>query len=295
MQNKDIPVDCLHRVDIAASCRDCDMLPKSVQAGETFGEDDGLQRMHNGLVVRRGAYHGEWMTEIIRRLRGHHEPQEEKVFATVLEHLPESATMVEFGSFWAYYSMWFHQRIKRPSCILIEPNREKLAVGEEHFRLNRMHGTFIHGFVGRRSDPHAQFQDWDGARYDVPMISVDDLMAQRRLAMIDLLHADVQGAEFDMLAGAERALSERRIGYLFISTHGCEHDRCLGHLIGQGYRIVASHSILESFSADGLIVARAPDYPGPDHIDVSLRRANVLERLRYHLACMRRSLFRIRG
>jgi FkbM family methyltransferase len=279
------------RVEVAASCRDCDMLRKVEKAGQTFGANDEFQLMHNGLIVCRGAYHGEWMTEIIRRLRGHHEPQEEKVFAEALRYLPDSAVMLELGSFWAYYSMWAHQQIKHPSCIMVEPNAHKLAVGKEHFLLNRMNGIFIRGFVGSHSEPLASFKDWDGAIYKIPMLSIDGMMEERKLPKIDILHADVQGAEFDMLKGAARALREQRIGYIFVSTHGCWHERCLKHLADHGYLIIASHSVLESFSGDGLIVARAPNYPGPDRVKVSVRRVSVLERFRYRLACMRQRLF----
>ena len=282
------------RVKLAVSCRDCDNLPKVADAGECFGDKQEFQRMHNGVVVRRGSYHGEWMTEIITKLRGHHEPQEEKVFAEVLPHISPGACMLELGSFWAYYSMWFHQNVEQSRCFLVEPVPEKLIIGEEHFRLNGMKGTFLHGFIGKTSDPDGQFVDWDGAVSYVPMISVDGLMTRFELGRIDLLHADVQGAEFDMLIGAEQALRGHRIGYLFISTHGFEHERCLMHLTNYGYRIVATHSVLESYSGDGLIVAKAPEYPGPAHVDISVRRVTIIEQVRYQLSRMRGILKRKR-
>jgi len=284
--------DYLKRVEIATSCGDCDALPKIANAGNTFGEDNQLQLMHNGLVIRRGAYHGEWMTEIIRRLQGHHEPQEEKVFAAVLEYLPESATMIELGSFWAYYSMWFHQKVKQPTCILVEPIPEKLAVGQDHFRLNGMTGTFINAFVGHEPEHDAEFRDWDGSRLKVPRISVDGLMKDLELENVDILHADVQGAEFDMLHGAEHALRSQSIKYLFISTHGCVHQACLNYLIALGYQIIAAHSVLESFSGDGLIVARAQGCAGPAYVDISRHKASLLQRIKYQLACLRRRFSR---
>ena len=68
--------------------------------------------MHNGLLIFEGCYYGGWTTEIIRGLSGHHEPQEEPCFAEMLRMLAasehsSSPFMVELGSFWAYYSMWF--------------------------------------------------------------------------------------------------------------------------------------------------------------------------------------------
>jgi FkbM family methyltransferase len=276
------------RVALTSSCRDSDAIPKVPGAGELCGENLELQKMHNGITIRVGSYHGQWMTEVIRRLRGHHEPQEEKVFAAVLDCLPESATMVELGSFWAYYSMWFHKSVKQPRCILVEPIAEKLEAGKSHFQMNAMTGTFLRGFVGSADNPEAMFNDWDGARYQLPMFSVDGLMERFRLSRIDVLHADVQGAETDMLRGAERALHERRIGFLFISTHGCEHGPCLARLAAHGYHIIAAHTPLESFSGDGLIVAHAPGLSGPDHVEISRRTPPFRERVRQHLACLRR-------
>jgi len=90
----------LARIALTVRCRDTDRLPKVVGAGDV---DDGVQTMHNGVKVEEGGYYGEWMTEVIRRLRGHHEPQEEVAFHTILERLAATAgsapTMLELGSF----------------------------------------------------------------------------------------------------------------------------------------------------------------------------------------------------
>ena len=162
----------------------------------------------------------------------------------------------------------------RDCGTLVEPVAQKLAVGEEHFRLDHMSGTFIHAFVGRDSRADAEFQDGDGSRLRLPMV------------------ADVQGAEFEMMLGAARALHARRIGYLFISAHGCEHHRCLKHLRGLGYEILASHTIVESFSGDGLIAARSPDRPGPGRVEISRRATPLWQSWRYRLACLGRRLAR---
>src|SRR5690242_10902126 len=67
------------RIDIAARARDCDDLPKAGRSGEVITEADGarVQVMHNGLRVLADAFEGTWMTQLIQRCRGHHEPQEE--------------------------------------------------------------------------------------------------------------------------------------------------------------------------------------------------------------------------
>jgi hypothetical protein len=76
---------------------------------------------------------------------------------------------------------------------------------------------------------------------------------------LTLLHSDIQGAEYDMLLGAENTLKNRRVDYIFISTHNDRvHKSCLDKLAGLGYNIIAAHNVKESFSADGLIAASAP-------------------------------------
>ena len=281
----------IERIKLTTSCRDCDAIPKVADAGLCFGDNLEFQRMHNGVVIRRGSYHGEWMTEVIQELRGHHEPQEEKVFAEVLACMDAGASMVELGSFWAYYSMWFQRAVPDAVSIMVEPNAEKLNVGKLHFELNKMTGTFVHGFVGDHSLPSARFVDWDGREAWIPQVGVDELMAQRKMEYVDILHADIQGAEYSMLESAKLALAGRRIKYLFLSTHGCEHARCLRLIRHHGYRIIAEHSVLESVSGDGLIVAASPDLPLPPTVLISKRHVSTVERFRYSLACLKRILF----
>ena len=65
------------RIELTVAVRDTDVMPKVANAGEVIVRDgERLQVMHDGVVVSEGRYHGAWMTEVIRQLRGHHEPQE---------------------------------------------------------------------------------------------------------------------------------------------------------------------------------------------------------------------------
>jgi hypothetical protein len=90
---------------------DVSHIPRAERAGEVF-ESDGSrwQRMFNGLRLRADAYYGAWMTELIGRLGGFHEPQEEKVFHALINQLDEPKAMIELGSYWGWYSLWFKWR-----------------------------------------------------------------------------------------------------------------------------------------------------------------------------------------
>jgi len=83
--------DFAFRVEMTAACRDSAAIPKVPDAGGIIVEDgQRVQIMHNGVKVVAGGYYGDWTEEIIRRLRGHHEPQEELVFHELLRHIGAS-------------------------------------------------------------------------------------------------------------------------------------------------------------------------------------------------------------
>jgi hypothetical protein len=85
-------LDNATRADMTVSCRDCDLIPTVPDSGKLISfEGRPVQIMYNGLRVVAGGYCGDWMTGIIERLRGHHEPQEEVVFDEALKHLPPKA------------------------------------------------------------------------------------------------------------------------------------------------------------------------------------------------------------
>ena len=64
------------RIDMTIRCKDSSLIPKVERAGEVFLDQDfTYQLMHNGLKVVSGGYYGEWMRELIEKLKGHHEPQ----------------------------------------------------------------------------------------------------------------------------------------------------------------------------------------------------------------------------
>jgi hypothetical protein len=121
-------------------------------AGRLFKEEETTyQLMRNGIKVVEGCYYGRrssWMTDIMYGLRGHHEPQEEKVFREILKTISANASMLELGSYWACYSLWFAQRIPGAKVYMIEPVREFLEVGKRNFELNDMEGNFFHAYVG---------------------------------------------------------------------------------------------------------------------------------------------------
>lgn len=248
--------------DVLASPDNSD-IPRAANAGMRCGDD---VIMHNGLRVAYGSY-GFTDTEHTMRVlecnRGVHEPQEEKMFQQVLRLIPQCGVMLELGSFWGFYSMWFARDIPDARCYLIEPVWAYLNAGRLNFGLNGLQATFIHASIGARERRQA---------FGPPVLTVDRIMRDHRLDRVHVLHSDIQGSERDMLEGAAASIAHGKIDWLFISTHSNElHGACLDWLDYRGWNAVACATLDESFSVDGLIVAHRPGLDVPPLDGISLK------------------------
>lgn len=215
---------------------------------------DGCQIMHNGLKVVEDGYYGKPMTVMMECNRGVHEPQEERAFAEILHWVPRGGSIMELGAYWAFYSMWFHSAVKNAGCFLVDRDRPvgpaTKTAGCRNFELNGFDYTHAYGTIGEGT-------------------SVDGLMDQFGLPHLAILHSDIQGAEVPMLRGAVRALYQRAIDYLVISTHGnARHKACTLELKHSGYIKLVNISPAQSYCTDGILIYRSPDTIGPVTIDV---------------------------
>ena len=286
-------MDNVARSKMTASCRDCDRIPKVDRAGEVVLIDgQQVQIMHNGIRVVGGGYYGEWMTDIIRQLKGHHEPQEELVFHEVLKHVSPRATMLELGGFWSYYSLWFlSSHADQRKAIVVEPDPNHLSIGRANAVLNNRHIAFVQASVGKRPVQVQNFKTESAGDVQIPQITVPLCLRQHAISLLDVLHCDTQGAETDIIASCEALFKDRGVRFGIFSTHShhisgdpLTHQRCLAMLKDFGGRILSEHDVHESFSGDGLIAV----YFGDEYIEW---REPPISRNRYSTSLFRNPLF----
>jgi FkbM family methyltransferase len=274
------------RIEVTAAVRDTDAIPKVPDAGELKDvAGTRAQVMHNGVLIVEGSYQGAWMTEIIRRLHGHHEPQEEVAFHAAVSRLVEDTAepvMVELGSYWAYYSLWLRHAIPAARSVMVEPDPSNLEAGRRNFALNGIEGEFVHGAIGGRHGGSIWLEtESDGKPREIPTVTVDGLVRDKQLPRVDLLLCDIQGGEGDVLDQIAPLVRDGRTRFLVISTHHhsisgdpLTHQRCLEKVHGLGAHVIAEHSVSESCSGDGLICASAD----PRDRDLSVQVSHVRSR-----------------
>lgn len=300
--NPTVPPACSvqQRIAMTARCRDCDPVAKVADAGAVVSDDENrrLQIMHNGLRVLADGYYGPWMTDLIGQCRGHHEPQEERVFHEVLKHLPRDATMIELGAYWAYYSLWFLMDNPERRAIGLEPEPLYLELGRQNAMANGLALEHLHAFTGRNAAPVARFEADVAGPIDIPCHTVASIMEKSGIDHLTLLHCDVQGAEVDVLDSCRTLFRNRKIDWVFVSTHAHQisgdpltHQRAVTILQECGARIEIEHDVHESFSGDGLIVARfcaAPAGWRPPAISYNRHSTSLFRHLAHDLEQARR-------
>lgn len=244
--------DWLNRIELVKASSDNLLIPKHEFAGKII--DDFLY-LHNGIKIHKNSYYGYSMLRLLMENEGVHEPQEEKAFNDILPFIKKGSVMIELGSYWGFYSMWFNKEVKGKN-ILVEPDYNNMLFGENNFNLNNMTGTFYNKFVNSYDNEST--------------ITVNKIFELENLDRVAICHSDIQGYEFEMLLGCSNVID--RIDYFFISTHeNSLHANCIEFLIKNGFDILCSANLDESYSYDGLIVAKNKNIKGPDNIVISKR------------------------
>jgi hypothetical protein len=243
---------------------DFHLIPKHPDAGRVCGR---RLVMHNGLKVLPTAYYGYQFLARSRKTLTVDEPQEERLFGDLLPQLPPGSTMLELGSFWAFYSLWFHARVPNARNYMVEPVLKNLGYGKTNFEINgfTLNATFVHAFVD--SAP--------GVSQGIPVISVDSFCREHDIGHLTVLHSDIQGFESRMLDGAASMLAGHRIDYIFISTHSNTlHSECISKLRAFHYNVLSDVNLDEAYQADGVIFAARNGLP-PMPISAATKRPHV--------------------
>jgi FkbM family methyltransferase len=255
------------------------LIPRVENAGEVI-IDGKYVVMHNGITVTHNTYYGEFSNCLQTNL-GCHEPSEERMFQEVLNDIDDGATMVELGSYWAFYSIWFNKQINNARNFCIEPVPHYMNVGKENAKLNKVSTMkFIADDIG-----HFELNQCFDIENTLEVYrkthkrrKFKEHIKTQNIEYIDLLHCDIQGNEIILLPQISDMLEEKKIKYIFISSHSDSlHDYCINFLKNKDYRIIASADFeKETFCHDGVIVACPSDLKNITETSLGCRRHTPL-------------------
>lgn len=178
-------------------------------------------------------------------------------------------TMIELGSNQAYYSLMFHSILKKlgsnPVNILVETNKDHLVRGVDHFNMNGFDVQTKLCSIGTMEKVVKALQTkWplttaEGLPHFNPnWLTLTDIFVEFNIESLDVLHCDIDFCEMVLFETAEEIFREKKIKYIFLSTHDQFHETSLDFLSDCGYEILLNHDkTLPPVGFDTLIIARA--------------------------------------
>jgi FkbM family methyltransferase len=170
-------------------------------------------------------------------------------------------------------------------AIACEPDAKNRSIGEQNARINNLSDriTFVDSAAGNNDGQTIELaMDSNQSKtIKTTVRTIDSLVREHKLPKVDILHMDVQGAELGALEGMREIIKNDKVRFVFVSTHHytfshdpLTHQKCKTFLEEHGAHIVASHTIAESFSGDGLIVASFDKRDKDFVVDISVNHTD---------------------
>ncbi len=230
--------------------------------------ENGIQYFFDGSKTIYPHVSDEFMHQVFTLTKGAPEPDEIILFLKILKKIPQKSVMFELGAGQGFYSILAGTRLPQICLFLIEANPHFFQIIKANMNLNELSSRshILHKAIDRIDDKMVYLEE-DGygssihtyGDYTVQTITVDSIAKAYKLSHIDIIHMDIQGAEYNALNGMKELLSQKRVSYIFIATHKSQlHSLCLGYLQTFHYQILYSRDPNNSSSFDGILIGAMP-------------------------------------
>jgi FkbM family methyltransferase len=193
---------------------------------------------------------------------GTYEPESQRVF---LDHVRPADVVFDIGANVGFFTLFAAKLARNGFVYAFEPLPRNLDYLRRHLAMNKIENADALPIALAAATGTARFAVADSPAMgglsesgglEVVTDTVDRLVAEGRVRLPDFMKIDVEGAEHDVLRGAEAVLREAK-PTIFLSAHGWQqYELCSELLTNAGYRL----ELLRDGSADGnyLLVARHP-------------------------------------
>ena len=154
-------------------------------------------------------------------------------------------SMIELGSNNCFYTMLFSKILENKSInYCIEPYEKYRKIGIEHLTLNNITAILLDAMI---KTEHV----WCNIKFSCPRLTLDNIIKN---SFIDVLHMDIDFAEYEALLSGSNVLSNKQIDTIFILTHSDElHINCKQYMESKGYNLFFEHN-QKNISSDMLLI-----------------------------------------
>jgi hypothetical protein len=193
---------------------------------------------------------------------------EKYMLKMVKEDPSRSYTMIELGSNQAYYSLMFHSILKKygatPRNILIEALEENLNRGLNHFEINGFEYESRLYSVGNLQKVYEALEtiSTEHAKtclsFNPNWRTLSELFEEFELDYLDVLQCDIDCSEGVLFETSQELFRNKKVKYIFLSTHEHFHEISLEFLKEFKYEILLNHDkTFPPVGYDTFIIARA--------------------------------------
>jgi FkbM family methyltransferase len=202
------------------------------------------------VPILAGALRGTWWLpqgggKVLRILSGTYEPEQTRHFRELLR---PGMTVLDVGAHVGYYTLLSARLVgSRGKVVAFEPNPRNCAFLRQHVAANGLENVTVEQSAVADRNGRMRFDFGTGTgtgrltpegEIDVSSVRLDDYCAARGIVP-GAIKIDVEGAELDVLRGAEATIVDRP-PVLFLSTHGTSiHVACMDWLRERGYGLQA--------------------------------------------------------
>jgi len=175
----------------------------------------------------------------------------EKICLDLKKENKTDYSILELGANQCYYTIMFNSILNKEyvKSFVLEPNDEGRKRAIHELSLNDISYTMIPKSIGTHWIAHNR-------EFDIPNTTVDEIIKEFNILNLDVLHADIDGAEEIMLNTSIESLTKKIINYLIVLTHNDEvHAKCKDFIKKYNYDIVVDHES-SYIGADHLIIAK---------------------------------------
>lgn len=181
---------------------------------------------------------------------GGYESDKQRMMA---QHIKPGDIFYDIGANVGFYTLFAALFVQNTGCVYaFEPFPQNASWVEKHVTLNNLKNVEVFRLAIADFNGESQFQEGatDGVgkidakgNVKVEVAALDTLIAQGKLKPATILKIDVEGAEYDVLKGAEHLLKTNK-PRIFLATHGdAVHEQCIAYLTELGYHLQDFRSI----------------------------------------------------